>query len=233
MVTCMPGQARQGVAISDELLFFVGDIGMREIDVFSTEQSDAGSAKGDGGGGIERAVDVGEQIELNAIGGDSGLIFVGGEGVFEKEELALEFEVSTFLFGIGIHQHMAATSINHDGIAGLHLAEDVAHAADGGNAFAASDNRRVAGLAAGLRDDAFDLQSFERDDLRGEEFVGDEDHGMVEDLGIVVGSLRDVSVETNDDVAQVVHPFAEVFVRSFSGTARCTAPAAGGGRLGR
>ena len=136
----------------------------------------------DGRSGVEPPVDVGQQLQIDAVGRAGRLIAVGGELVLEQEELAFQLEIGAPLLGIGIDQHVSAAAIDDKRVAGLHMAQNAPHARDGGNAAAAGDDRGVAGLAAGLGHDAADIDVAERDDLRRQQLIGHDDHRAAEQL---------------------------------------------------
>ena len=128
---------------------------------------------------------------------------------------------------------MPAAAIDHQRVARLHVPQNAAHAGNGRNAAAAGDDRGVAGLAAGLRDDAADIEIAQGDGLRGQQLVGDDDHRPLQD--VAVGNLlsRKVRRDADDHVAQVVQPLFEIFVVGAGKQDRVFVEQAGQAGLGR
>ena len=122
------------------------------------------------------------------------------------------FRIGAPLFGVGIDEHVPAAAIDDERVARLHLPQNAPHARDRGNAATAGDDGGVAGLAAGLRDDAADLDIAQRDDLRREQLVGDHDHRSLEHVRLRFCVCRQVADEPHDHIAQVVQPLLQVFV---------------------
>ena len=186
----------------------------------------------DGRLGIDRAVDVGQQFQLDAVGGPAGWSRFVGQLILEQEELALQLEIGAALLGVGIDQHVPAAAVDDDRVAGLHLPQDAAHARDGRDAAAAGDDGGVAGLAAGLRDDAADVDVAQGDGLRGEQFVGHDDH-RARTVLLFIGHLTEQGDPKPDDhVADVVQSFFQVFVVG-AGEEGVYSSSSGAGRPGR
>ena len=62
------GRGGDDIAIGLELFFFVGHVGMREIEILGAVEADAGGAHRRGGFDIGEAVDVGEELHRFAVG---------------------------------------------------------------------------------------------------------------------------------------------------------------------
>ena len=110
---------------------------------------------------------------------------------------------------------MPFAAIDDDHVAVLHVLEQPAHAGDGRNAAAAGENRRVAGLAAGLRHDASHLAIAQKNHLRRQQFVGHQDQRASLcpiALGFGLQHRRKMPAEPHHDVAHVGQSLAHVFV---------------------
>ena len=110
------------------MLFFIRHVGVREIEIFRAKQADAAGSHGDRGPGVDAAVDVGEQFQIDAVLRARRLITIGGELVLEKEELPLQLQIGAALLRIGVDQDVPAAGIDDDGIPRFHMAENVPHA---------------------------------------------------------------------------------------------------------
>ena len=138
---------------------------------------------------------------------DGRLVAVGGELVLEVDELALQLAIGAFGFAVGIDDDVArrvpSTTMRSPV---FDLLENAPHAGDGGNAAAAGEDRGVAGLAAGLRDDAHHGSIAEGYDMRREQFVGDDDERAGKRFAVGLQDFGQVAADAQDDVAQVVEP---------------------------
>ena len=151
-----------------------------------------------------------------AVGGDGRLIAVFGQVILEIEETraaACDRRLSLPESGLTITcPSRPSTTID---VAGLDRFEDAAHAGDGRNAAAAGQDGRVAGLAAGLRDDAGHLALAQR--RRPATAAARRPPGSAARLIALAASLRlknrrKMAAEPHDHVAHVGQSLAEVLI---------------------
>ncbi len=151
---------------------------MGEEEVLGAEQADAGRARPSvAAWAVGDVVDVGQQLDLRAVGADRGLVAVEDEPVLEVEELALHLAIGGCRFAVGADEDEAVAAVDDHQVAGADLVGDADDAGDGGDAPASRQDRRVAGAAAGLGDDAGDRQASQAHRLAREDLVGDQDDG--------------------------------------------------------
>src|SRR5205085_10474254 len=100
------------------------------------------------------------------------------------KKFAFQLEERAALLGVWIDEDLPAAAIDDQRVARLHLAQNSTDARNSGNAAAASDNRGVARLAAGLGDNAAHLDAPQGDDLRREQLVGHNDDRPLQHVAI-------------------------------------------------
>ena len=86
--------------------------------------------------------------------------------VLEMEEFAFQLAERRRRLGRRIDQHMPFPAIDDHRVSRLDMTEHTFNAAHGGNPATASDNRRMACLAAALRDNAAHVDVAQRHRLR-------------------------------------------------------------------
>ncbi len=127
---------------------------MGEEQILGPEQADAGRADLLGGLGVGQVVDVGEQLDLSAVGALGGEVAIGDQPVLEIEEFALDLAIGRGRLLIGPNDDHAVAAVDDHQVAALDLAHDPLDARDGRDAAAPCQDRRVAGRPAKLGDDA-------------------------------------------------------------------------------
>ena len=118
------GRVLDDLAVVLVLLLLVGHVLVGEEEVFGPEQADAGGADLLGGLGVGRVVDVGQQLDLGAVGADGGLVAVEDEAVLQVEELALHLAVGGGRLGVGADQDEPFAAVDDDRVAGADLGGD-------------------------------------------------------------------------------------------------------------
>ena len=72
--------------------------------------------------GIGQVVDVGEQLDVRAVGAAGGKVAIGEEPVFEVEKLALNLAISRGGFLVGPDDHHAVAAVDDHHVAALDFA---------------------------------------------------------------------------------------------------------------
>ena len=162
---------------------------------------------------VGHAVDVGQQFQLDAVGCQGRLVAVGGQLILEMEELAFQLAIGRTCLRIRVDSHVPVAAVDDDGVARVDLPQDPPHAGDGRNAATAGQDRRMTGLAAGLRDDALDLDVAQRHDLGGQQFVGHDDQRPLQRIhGARTRHVRQMRAQPHDDIPHVIEPLPQIFV---------------------
>jgi hypothetical protein len=107
---------------------------MGQEEVFGAEEADAGGADGVRRLRIGDVVDVGQQLDLRAVGGDRGVVAVQDELVLEVEELALHLAIGRDRLAVGPDQDQPVAAIDDDDVARADLVRDADDAGDGRDA---------------------------------------------------------------------------------------------------
>ena len=199
-------------AVGGQLLLLVGHRGMRQEQVFGAIQPDAGGAGGAGRRRVGGTVDVGQQLQTDAVGGDRLLIAVLDQPAGEVGVLALQLAIGRLHLRTGIEINVSLAAIDGDQVAGVHLAQQAAQSGDGGNAEGAGEDGGVAGGAARFGDDAGDQMAVERQRLRRQNLLGDEDDRLMRiELGKMVFAVQ-LRENAADHVAEVGHALLQIRV---------------------
>ena len=115
----------------------------------------------------------------SAVGRDRLQVAVLDQPIAQVDVLALQLAIGRLDLGAGIEMDVAFAAVQGDQVAGVDLAQDAAQARDGRDAQRPGQDGGVAGGAAGLGDDAGDLQAVERQRLRRQDLRGHEDDRLV------------------------------------------------------
>lgn len=130
--------------------------------------------------------------------------------ILQQAELAFQLPEGRQRLRIRVDGDVSGATIHDDQVAVSDRPQDPPHARYGGNASAAGDDRGMARLAARLGDDPRDLDIPQCDDLRREQFVGDDDQRSGHPQVPQLHHVRRVGTQADDDVTNVVHPLDQV-----------------------
>ena len=187
---------------------------MGQEEVLGAVQADAAGPDLDGHLRVGRAVDVGQQLHLDAVARDRLLIAILDQPIAQIDIFALQLAIRGLRFRIGFDVDVAFAGIESDEVAGLHLLENAAHAGNRGNAQRPGQNGRVPGAAPRLGDDAGHLHLVEHQGLRRQDFRSHDDQRFLAAdarpaLGLMQGQLRHHPAH---HVADVGDAFLQIFV---------------------
>ena len=152
---------------------------MGHEEVLGPEQTDAGRSHLVGRLGIGQVIDVGEQLDLRAVGASCRQVAIGEEPVLGVEELALNFAIGRGGFLVGPDDHHAVAAVDDDHVAGLDFRQDPVEPRDRRNAAAARQDRGMTGAAAQLGDDPGDRQVAQAHRLAGKNLVSHQDDRLI------------------------------------------------------
>jgi len=182
------------LAVGVVVVLFGGLFGAGEVEVLGAVEADTIGAAFDGDGDLFGELDVGEQGDGGAVGGDAGELDELGEGELGGGALldsAAIFGESGF---IGVDDDDAVLSVDDDrGLVGGDIGE-VTDADDGGDSQRAGEDRGVAGFAAEVGGEGGDVAAVEGSCLKKGKVSRDDDGAAVED-GHAAGVFADQVLE--------------------------------------
>ena len=152
------------------LLFFVGHVGMREKQILGAKQAQLPEAP------IATAASASDRLLMLASSSTSipsavtaRLIAIRRPNdLSDRKTRAAIFDRPPAFPASGLTMHVPVAAVDHNRVAVFHVLQHPAHTGDGRNAAAAGQNRRMAGFAAGLRDDAAHFAVAQHHHLRGQ-----------------------------------------------------------------
>ncbi len=136
------------------LFFLIGNVAVRQVQVFGSVQSDSRRAHRHGGFRVMDSVDVGLKFYLDFIFGDCRMIPVSRKFIFQVKEFSFEFSERGQRLRVRLDADHAVATVDHDGVTRFDFAEHVFDARHCRDSTRPSDNGSVTGLAACLRDDS-------------------------------------------------------------------------------
>ena len=128
------GRVLDDLAIVLVLLLLVGDVLVGEEEVLGAEQPDPGRPDLLRRLGVGQVVDVGQQLDLRAVGAEGGLVAVHDEPVLEVEELALHLAIGGGRLVVGADEDHAVAAVDDHQVAVLDVVHDPHDARDGRDA---------------------------------------------------------------------------------------------------
>ena len=170
------------------LFLFARHVVMGHEEVLGPEETDTGRSHLVGRLGIGQVIDVGEQLDVRAVGASCRQVAIGEQPVLGIEELALNFAIRRGRFLVGPDDHHAVAAVDNDHVAGLDFRQDPVEPRDRRNAAAPRQDRGMTRAAAQLGDDPRDRQVAEVHRLAGKDLMRHQDDRLIA-VAVAVDSL--------------------------------------------